>query len=618
MTAAPYRSLLVAFCAALTLTGCASLSRFFNAGEEKPAEVASPVADAASAPRMVVAYDLEIDAPSDLRKLLLAQLDLARFQRTDEADRLSAVELDRLSTTTPAQARALLETEGYFNSQVVLSRKPGTPEVVHVNVQPGPRTRISTVELKFKEGQVLPSEAEQAALRRAWTLPAGSPFSQSRWAAAKTALLLRARADGYPLAQWTDTSARVEAQRNEASIELTLDSGPQFHLGELRIEGLHYQDQQSVRRLAGFEPGAPYSEKTLQAFQERLIKTQLFDSVTVEIQPDLAQAQNAPVIVRLKEAPRQQATTGVGYDANTGQRVTLEYLNRVPFGLPVRASTKFDIGRDLRSATVELSSHPQPDMQRNLASLSYEEDLSGDQAVTSLSARLGRLRETGQDERLIYTELLRARELAPELVGSPIISSNAISLNTQWTQRRLDSLLLPTEGYQGLLLLGGGRAQNSIADAGEFGKLQFKLLGYRPLGSSWYGNARLELGQVFASDKTGIPEKLLFLAGGDDSVRGYAYQTLGPLVNGAVVGGRVLGTSSVEVAHPLLRDMPSLWGAIFVDAGNASDKWSDFHPVLGYGVGLRWRSPVGPLRVDLARGQETGRIRFSFSVGIAL
>ena len=133
--------------AALALSGCASLTAFFDAQKEKHQTATGPVAATEAAPvRLVAAYTLEIEAPSDLRKLLQEHLDLARFQRTAEADRLNSVELDRLSSTTPAQAKSLLETEGYFNSHVTLSRKPasaGAAEEIRVAVDPGPRTQVS-------------------------------------------------------------------------------------------------------------------------------------------------------------------------------------------------------------------------------------------------------------------------------------------------------------------------------------------------------------------------------------------------------------------------------------------------------------------------------------------
>jgi len=114
-----------------------------------------------------------------------------------------------------------------------------------------------------------------------------------------------------------------------------------------------------------------------------------------------------------------------------------------------------------------------------------------------------------------------------------------------------------------------------------------------------------------------VPDSQRFRAGGDDSVRGYAYRSLGPVVNGAVASGNVVFTASAEIARPISERLPSLWGAAFIDAGRAADRWSDLDPAVGYGVGLRWRSPVGPLRIDYAWGQELHKGRLHLSVGIA-
>ncbi len=122
---------------------------------------------------------------------------------------------------------------------------------------------------------------------------------------------------------------------------------------------------------------------------------------------------------------------------------------------------------------------------------------------------------------------------------------------------------------------------------------------------------------MFAADNVGIPDSLLFRAGGDESVRGYAYRSLGPTRDGVLVSGRALATGSIELARPVSAELPSVWGAVFLDAGNAADNFGELRPVAGYGVGVRWRSPVGPLRVDLAYGHQIEKFRLHLSVGIA-
>jgi translocation and assembly module TamA len=599
--------------------GCAQLSpRFGELLGEVP--VVGKAIGGSQAPTRV-AYQLDLRAPGELRALLEEHLDISRYRRLTEGQALSPGELARLANAAPPQARALLETEGYFDPRLRLSRRSESGvETLVLEVEPGPRVQVKAVEIAF-EGP-LQDEPAAAALRetltQSWILPLGQPFRQAAWSEAKTALLARTRASGYALALLESTDAEVDTESQSATLRLLVSSGPLVRLGELRIEGLEHQPAETVSRLAPFTPGMPYSEKLLLDFQERVQATRLFDAITVSIAPDADNAATTPVMVRLRESPRQQATTGIGYNANTGQRITLEHLHRRPFGLNLRSRSKLELGRDLRSAELELSSYPREDMQRNLGSLVVEEDLSAGDINTSLVARVGRLRERSADERLIFVEAIRARETSG--ITGQTLNSGASSANVQWTLRRVDDKLLPTRGHTAWLQLGLGRADNSAGSSGFFSRAHAKLGWYRPLGSSgWHAELRGEAGQVLAKDEVGMPDRLLFRAGGDNSVRGYAYQSLGPIaLDGSKVGGRVLLTGSAELARPISARYPALWGAAFIDAGNAAPRWSDYKPVLGYGLGLRVRSPVGSLRLDVARGDELQRWRLHFSVGIAL
>jgi translocation and assembly module TamA len=128
---------------------------------------------------------------------------------------------------------------------------------------------------------------------------------------------------------------------------------------------------------------------------------------------------------------------------------------------------------------------------------------------------------------------------------------------------------------------------------------------------------RGEAGQVFKRDSLGVPDSLLFRAGGDDSVRGYGYRTLGPVRDGAVVGGPVMATASAELMWPLSDRLRDWYGAVFVDMGNAANTWRGFDLARGYGAGVRWRSPIGPLKADVAYGEATGKVRVHLSVGVS-
>lgn len=604
-----------------TLGGCASMPFFGSKKSES---------DVAPAP-IVAQYQFEVVAPEPLDKLLETYLDLARFRHAPSSEAITVAELDRLAVAAPAQARALLETEGYFNAVVTTERLTdanGKPRM-RLMVVPGPRTLVRDVSLEATGALAeaaargdADASARLVALRRFWPLRVGQPFRQPAWNDAKNATLAQLRAEGYPAATWERTNAQVDADANTVRIEAVADSGPLFRLGAISVEGIERYDADAVRRLATFGVGTTYSEKLLLDYQERLVKSGLFQGASVEIDSDPDQAEAAKVTVKVKELTLQQATLGLGYSANTGPRITLEHYHRRVFGTRWIARSKFEFGPDLKSLGTEFTSHPLEGNYRNLVAANAERLRSADELRTSWTARIGRVQDTSRIERLYYGEAVHSR------VDSNLLatSSDALTANYHWVLRDVDNVLLPTQGItvnaQGAVGYGTGTEFQpgpgiGSESKGPLARIYGRLTWYKPLGDAWYASFRGEAGEVFAKSRIGVPDPLLFRAGGDDSVRGYGYRTLGPIINGAVASGRVLLTASAEVARPISARLPSVWWAAFVDAGSAADRWVDLDPVLGYGLGLRWRSPVGPLRVDLAYGQEERRFRLHLSVGIA-
>ena len=607
---------MAAACALAMLTGCAS---FPNGAAPAPDAAAS----AAAAQR--AAYRLQVDAPEPLRKLLTDYLDLARFQSAPAADSIEGAELERLMRAAPAQARELLETEGYFGAKVTVP--PATPgadglPLVRVQVEPGPRASVSAVTLDaVGELQQPGAASELASLRDRWPLPVGQPFRQPSWNDAKNLTLARLRAEGYAAATWQRTHARVDAATQSVELALVIDSGPLFRLGALRVEGLQRYDESTVTRLSNFGPGQPYSEKLLLDFQERIQKLGLFEGATVELDADPAHAQAALVTVRVKEQTQHVATIGIGYSANTGPRVSLEHTNRSIFGTRWIAHNKFEVGPEQQTWQGELTSHPLDGLYRNLVSGSALRLRNDDQILLGWNARVGRTQDTPRIERLYFAELTEAR------IDSDVLTSkaDAISVNYHWVYRDIDNVLLPTRGLTTSLQAGLGYGHGTLSVLGDpvldtrgpFTRLYARLTWYRPFGNAWYATARVEAGQVFARDTFAVPDTMLFRAGGDDSVRGYGYRTLAPDIDGTTVSARSLFTTSLEIARPISPRYPAYWWAAFVDAGNAADRFADIRPAIGVGVGLRWRSPVGPLRVDLAYGERVRQFRMHFSVGIA-
>ena len=575
-------------------------------------------------------WQLKVDAPAPLDELLTEYLELARFQR-ERADndklRISRNELRRLVISAPDEARGLLEAEGYFGAQIstrVDDEVEGKPVVVTLKVDPGQRTRISKVQMIYEGAfDVALSDGDARAqaladgLMRDWGLPVGEVFRQGLWSSAKNAALAQLRAKGYPTASWSGTSVTVDATERTAKIFLVADSGPAFAFGDIRVEGLTRQPASAVLNLAPFKRGDPYEEKLVLDWQERIQKLNLFENIFVATDFDPTQADATPVVVQLRELPLQAATVGVGVSSDTGPRVSGEHLHRNLWGLGWQAKTALQIGKRESRGQVDLTSHPLPGRVRGLLSGQASRLLDSDDAqTTSQRVRVGRLQEGDVRERTQYLEYQHARVSS----ANDVVVSNASALSgtAQWIWRHVDNQLLPTQGYTGLAELTLGQTYSALDSTGAFTRAYGRITAYRPLPLNWHLTARAEAGQVSAGEDVSVPDTLLFRAGGDDSVRGYAYRSLGVKREGVTIGGRAMATASVELAHPILQRMPSLLGAVFVDAGDAAERMGDLRPKVGYGVGVRWRSPVGMLRLDLARGSDTGQWRMHFSVGVSL
>jgi translocation and assembly module TamA len=197
-----------------------------------------------------------------------------------------------------------------------------------------------------------------------------------------------------------------------------------------------------------------------------------------------------------------------------------------------------------------------------------------------------------------------------EVQGLEPTRTKSLPLTYSVTRRKLDSLILPTNGYVVNAQFGG--AVLPILTDEKFLRMYLRGIYYKPLGPAGTLILRGETGAVASKEKLGVPSTFLFRAGGDQSVRGYGYQELGVQENGATVGGRYLATASAEYQYWFKPP----WGvAVFYDVGNAADKFGDLNPKSGYGVGARWRSPVGPINVDLAYGHAVRKARLHFSLG---
>lgn len=555
-----------------------------------------------------VRYRVELEVPGAHRALLEDNLDVFKWRGNENVD---IAFLRRLHARTPEQIAGLLATEGYFAPRVEAAlARDGDVWVARYEVALGEPVRVAAIDIGFTGHLAQPSpqaEARRQRLRELWPLAPGSVFRQADWEAGKRALLRALVVERYPAAQLADSRATVDPKAGTARLQLTVDSGPLFTVGELQIEGLERYPQSIVRDLNTMRPGSHYDQAQILALQTRLQDSGYFRRAQVQVEVDPARPDSVPIRVSVEENPAKRLGFGVGYSTDTGPRGRAEYSDLNVRERGWRARTGLEVDEVTQSVSGALDFPLRPNGVRDSLSGSFtHRDLEGEITDTT-RVGVSRTEQVGRFERVLTLQYLYEMQ---SVAGAQTDSRRALTLNSSWTRRAVDNLLYPGRGYLLNFQLGGAH-EDVLADR-SFVRVYTKGARYYSLGERSSLMFRAEVGAVEAESRQGIPSDYLFRAGGDQSVRGYAYQTLGVQEGDAVVGGRYLAVVSAEYVFWFL---PKWGAALFYDRGDAADAVADLDPVAGYGLGGRWRSPVGPINLDLAYGEETERYRLHAAVG---
>lgn len=585
----------------------------------------TPAAASASA-----AFDITVRAPDGVRQLLEKHLELQRYRAVSDLD---DNELARLLVLADKNVRDLVGTLGYFSPEVTIAQDTQGPQspkssprkTVVVTVVPGAPTLAGAVDVNFS-GDIATSQdpgalAQRSDIQRGWQLPTGQPFTQNAWDSAKTQTLRALTTRRYPTGKVADSLADIDAPNAAANLSLTLDSGPLYRLGPLKITGVERYDPVLVPRLARLTPGAEYDQKELTDAQQRLATSGYFDSAYVFLDPD-GDPVAAPVEVQVREAQLQKVILGVGLTTDSGPRASLEHTHlRVP-GIGWRAVTKIQAETKAPFAQTEWTSIPNDHYWR-WSALTRVERLNDDDLKTQAAKlRFGRTKIGDHIDRSVFLQYDRAQVQGAGLQANAAAQAgdgSAITANYVWTGRYFDSLPFPSRGYGLGFELGAGTtlapAENTSRQ--PFSRVVGRWLGIKPLESGRIA-MRAEAGAVIARNADGIPGTQLFRTGGDSTVRGYGFREIGiKLANGVTGPGRYLAVGSVEWQRPLIRNgLPSEFeNTFFIDAGAVGDAVRDMSPSVGVGTGVRWRSPIGPLQIDLAYGVKVQQVRLHVSVG---
>jgi translocation and assembly module TamA len=563
----------------------------------------------------VHAARLEFDVRSNepfLQKIIKDALTVPMLSADD--DRLNRQRLGSYQRQLARLVKEIIEPYGFFYSTVTTRlEQPATANFrIIIDVDAGAPLLITKLDLDISgAGSDHPNLLR---LFNQFPLRVNDVLRQDFYEQGKAGLYQEAAALGYLDATFSVHTIKVHLQDRRADIDLHFSTGEQYHFG-----ATHYIDQAGyperfLKRFVSYQQGDVFSYSQLGKTQVNLIDADLFRSVSVRALPHYEDNQQVPVEITLLPLPRYRLRPGIGYGTDTGGRISLDYRHLNLWGAAHEL-----VGKALLAQ-----------WRQQLESTYIIPDRRRLDSLTLLTIGTEREDVDTYYRREVFAEAEYRRSFGRGYKGSLFIRATSersrIADNDQRTQlllqgfrlgwQQLDHPLTPERGSKVQLEVQGAD-ENWFSDTSLL-QLSVDTATLIPLPQRFSVFIRLRGGTTWHRHEfNSLPVSLRYFAGGDRSVRGYKYNSLGPVNDeGDVVGGKHLLVGSVELERRFLQQ----WGAaIFYDAGNAFDSFTDYRLKQGTGVGLRYFTQIGAIRLDLARplGDKDNRYRLHFSLGLA-
>lgn len=552
----------------------------------------------------------------------------------------------RLEGEIRQRAREAMRVFGYYEPEITVELNQ-TP--VSVQIEPGPQVRIEVLSINIT-GDAQSDPPFQNALD-SFPLREGDALQHAPWDRLRNQLSGLAIERGYFDWAFADRKMEVRPYLDSARLYMDFNSGPRYQFGETSIVGSHIEPER-LRQMQTFETGAPYLAESLARYNQRLAETGWFSSVSVRPRLETAQEltiapfsggapwwneatasqpqrprlssaalasalslnrrdeddTRLPIDVSVEPADRHQFEVGIGFATDVGPRLRFgwqqPWINR--FGHSLNHDVYISAPEQRFTGVYNI---PLEDPLRDNYRLQYGVRNLDDGDTQSLEGTVEVARRWEFENRWVQTLYFRTT-FEDFTQGGVSDDAWLFYPGIQWSRTRTRPQRFP---------LWGDRQQLSIeysdpvwgSDA-QFARVTGDTEWIRTIGNDNRFSARVSIGAIETDDFDKLPPSLRFFAGGDRSVRGYSFESLSPTnEEGRLRGGQQLLTSTLEYQRRVTGDW---WGATFVDSGDAFDNWGPEDLKTGAGVGVRWISPVGPIRFDVAHpfdSEDDWRVHFS-------
>jgi translocation and assembly module TamA len=472
------------------------------------------------------------------------------------------------------------------------------PIPVTVTIDPGQRFTLGNIQLKGDAAGLMSAD---------YGLITGGDASSGAILKAEALIVRALKDEGRPLAKVTDREVVADHKSLTADVTLTVAAGPIAGYGDTSVDGTEAVDRDFTRYMTGLKPGEQYSPDEIDEARDRLLGLEVFNSVTVKEADKLDPQGNIPINVEVSErkfryfglGATASNTDGLGFEGYWGHRNLFGHAEKLKFDGSISGIGAQDISKLNYNAGVMFEKPgvvgPASKFYANLKTVFEHPDAYDRFSVrgeTGLSYELSKYQTVSAGVALEYSKIEDNLDPDPQKY---LIAS--LPLQYVWDNR--DDKLNPTKGFR---FLGYAEPSYDLLGGAVFLKLKGEGSVYQTLDDAgrFVAAGRLAMGSILGASLQEVPADRRFYAGGGGSVRGYAYQGIGPKdSDDDPIGGLSWFETSAELRYQVT---DSIGIVPFVDAGTVSVKqFPDFSDVkVGAGVGLRYITPFGPLRIDAA------------------
>lgn len=549
--------------------------------------------------------------PEDLQQALRDNLSILKYQTYALQ---SDTRMYLLYNQGKSEITAALQPYGYYRATVTARLKASDHQDWQVEYQVDPGAQLTIGQLKIQiEG---PGQDDPNLINTLKHLPLkpGAPLLHENYESAKDQLLSTAVTDGYFEAKLSQHQIDLDLNQYTSKIVLTLVTGPRYQVGKITFQqhALPYQES-FLQRFLNIKTGQPYQAGLVSQLQANLSSSQYFSQVFVAAKPD-ENSKTVAINIQLTSKKAQQYTVGAGYGTDTKLRGLLGWnLSHITdtgqhFSAQISASALYS---QFTANYIIPGKNPLTDSTSLNASQSYITVVPYNATLTGFGADY--IQQLGKWQRDIGIHQYFVDYSTPSV---PSANAHYLLPSIQGLYDGTYAAGYWAQGYTLTL-----NAQTAVA--GAFSNFNFLqgTANYNyslPFTASDRFFVQVNAGATAVNSVNDLPPTLRFYAGGVDSVRGYSYDSLGPTdSNGNLLGGIYLLTTNFNYEHHLFGNWS---GIVFYDTGNAFNTFNDIDPQSGAGVGISWRSPVGPFRLYISQALDTpGRPwRIDFSIGARL